>query len=39
VKKFLTSKWQKEFDENGYKKKRFASIIDLAINETERKLI
>lgn len=27
-----------EFDENGYMKKRFASINDLAIKETERKL-
>lgn len=26
-----------EFDENGYMKKRFASINDLEINETERK--
>lgn len=28
-----------KFDENGYMKKRFASINDLPINETERKLI
>ena len=27
-----------EFDENGFMKKRFASINDLAINETDRKL-
>lgn len=27
-----------EFDENGYMQKRFASINDLAIKETERKL-
>ena len=27
-----------EFDENGYMKKRFASINDLPIKETERKL-
>lgn len=27
-----------EFDENGYMRKRFASINDLAINEKERKL-
>ena len=27
-----------EFDENGLMKKRFASINDLAINETDRKL-
>ena len=27
-----------EFDENGFMKKRFASINDLAINETERRL-
>ncbi len=27
-----------EFDENGFMKKRFASINDLAISETERKL-
>jgi uncharacterized protein len=27
-----------EFDENGYMKKRFASINDLAIQESERKL-
>ncbi len=27
-----------EFDENGFMKKRFASINDLAIKETERKL-
>ena len=26
-----------EFDENGYMQKRFASINDLAIHETERK--
>jgi len=27
-----------EFDENGFMKKRFASINDLAINETERRV-
>ena len=27
-----------EFDENGYMKKRFASINDLTINETERRV-
>ena len=27
-----------EFDENGYMKKRFASIKDLAINETDRRV-
>lgn len=27
-----------EFDENGFMKRRFASINDLAINETDRRL-
>lgn len=49
VKAFLYRKWEKEqgyklkkelweFDENGYMRKRFASINDMPINEQDRKL-